>query len=902
MIFQRTTLCGEYRYFMSLNNIITPLNRLAISALSVVLAVIPVLGIECGSEQTLQALRTPENNARSAEPLERLPKRIHNFGAGREFEVPPHVPPKLIKGRWKPPEVPTGHSIEFYGSDNTQIVALDGSYFRPLVNMDVNVMYRVAHGENTAQSDARIAVSQGDIRFTVKGRYSDRGFNSEPDVIPALREWHGGKGVYRLSADSRLVAVSGESAALSAAQKTLGFFKEMLNYETAITTKGGAGCVEFIYAPSLLRELGDEGYCLSIGDSISIKAPSEKGLMYGGVTVTQILYGSADKRTAPKGEARDYPRYPIRAGMIDVGRQYIPLKYIEQIGRYMAWFKLNELHIHLNDYWAATGYKAFRLQSERHPIINMNLENGTKTDGFYTKNEYRTFQKELLKYGIEVVNEIDTPAHSEIFRNADIPMRDVGDMDITTDKNRNIVANFILDLFDEYTSGPDPVFVSRKVHFGSDEYGHGASAYRQFHALYNKTMTEGLLGMGLEVRKWTEFASYHVDMPDSLARNPKVTVNMWAPYYADVRRVYDKGYNVINTVGGWLYLVPGCATGYPDYWGYSYANNGDYRLDYLYDSFDVNNFSPKRNAGNGTAIMPKAHPQTKGAQFCVWHDFPSFNGGLSEFDIFDRMRDAIPLVAEKTWHGEKTSNQTYASYAARFSKLAKRAPGGNPGRNVESKSKLVASYDFSASNPLNDLSGNGYNATADGATPTSAGLQLSGNGRISLPFNSIGYPYTVKLKAKLTEIPADTVLFGGADGTLFANYKGTGRIGFERGEKGIEYHFEFMDDDGLTVSNPTISPNEWFELTLTCDKRFSQSGNDQIRPAQTDTALYINGVKQAERATCVWIHDDKKFIPVTNNSGRRNGVVYDSNSFVLPVENILPGAKAVVKGIDIYNQ
>ncbi|MDR2697081.1 MAG: family 20 glycosylhydrolase [Holophagales bacterium] len=862
------------------NTIITPPNRVTAFAFSAVMALMPIIGAETDPKQT---------SGHDAKTLE-LSRRI---------------PPKLVKGKWKLPAVPASHNIEFYGSDNARIVAPDGSYFKPLVNMDVNVMYRITGRvklESAANNTCDDAVSQGDIRFKVKGKYPDQGLNPEPDVIPALREWHGDRGVFRLSANSRLVAVPHESAAISAAQKTLGFFKEMLNFESAIATTGGAGCVEFIYAPSLLGELGDEGYSLTIGDSISIKAPSEKGLMYGGVTVTQILYGSSDKRTAPKGEARDYPRYPIRAGMIDVGRQYIPIKYIEQIGRYMAWYKLNELHIHLNDYWAATGYKAFRLQSERHPAINLNIEDDVKTDGFYTKDEYRAFQKDLLKYGVEVVNEIDTPAHSEIFRNVGIPMRDIGDMDITTDTNRNIVVNFILDLFDEYTSGHDPVFVSRKVHFGSDEYGGGDSSYRQSHALYNKTMTEGLLGMGLEVRKWTEFASYHIDMPDGLVQNPKVTVNMWAPYYADAQSVYDKGYNVINTVGGWLYLVPGCASGYPDYWGHSYSNNGDYRLDYLYDSFDVNNFSPKRNAGKGTAIMPKAHPQTKGAQFCVWHDFPSFNGGFSEFDLFDRMRDLIPFVAEKTWHGEKTNNQTYASYAARFSKLANRAPGGNPGRYVESKSELVASYDFSALNPLDDLSGNGYSATAGGATATPTGLELSGTGKISLPFNSIGYPFTVRLKAKLADIPANTVLFKGADGTLYANYKGTGRLGFERGEKGIEYHFEFMDADGLTVSNPTIAPDKWFELTLTCDKRFSETGADQTRPAQTDTALYIDSVKQAGRAVCVWIHDDKNFIPITNNSGRRNGVTYDSNSFALPVEEILPGIKAIVKRIDIYNR
>jgi len=827
------------------------------------------------------------------------------LGAGRTMkndaktlEASRRVPPTLVKGTWKPPATPASHKIEFYGSDNVHVVSLDGMYYRPLVSMDVNVMYKITNKDN--REDA--AISQGDIKFSVKGKYPNRGQNPEPDVIPALREWHGGKGIFRLSEKPKIVAPSAVDAARNAAQKMQVFFKEMLGVEAAIVpnddTTGNTNYIEFLYAPALLSELGDEGYYLTIDENISIKAPTEMGLMYGGVTLTQILYGSKDKRSAPKGEARDYPRYQVRAGMIDVARQYIPLRYIEQIGRYMAWFKLNELQIHLNDYWGATGYKAFRLQSERYPAINLNLEGNTKADGFYTKDEYRAFQKELLKYGVQVTNEIDTPAHSEIFRNVGMPMLDVGDMDIISEANRKTVVNFILDLFDEYTSGPDPVFVGKKVHFGSDEYGDGSQLHDQLQAQYNKAMTEGLLAKGLKVRTWAEQATIQSDMPDDLAKNPNVEVNSWAPYHAAVQSVYDKGYNVINTAGGWLYLVPGCATGYPDYWGRVYANNGDYRLDYLYDSFDVNNFSPKRNNAKGGAIMPKAHPQTKGAQFCVWHDFPSFNGGLSEFDLFDRMRDVIPFVAEKVWHGEKTNDQTYASYAARFSKLANRAPNANPGRRIESASELVASYNFLQKNGLNDSSGNGHTALAGGAAITPDGLELSGSGKISLPFKSIGYPYTVRLRAKLADVPADTILFKGEDGTLYANYKGRGRIGFERGERGIEYHFEFLDADGMTVSNPAISPDTWFEIALACDKRFSDEG----KPAQTDTALYIDGTKQVDRATCVWIHDNKAFIPITGGSGNRKGVAYDSNSFVLPVEEVLPGAKALVKRIDIYNR
>lgn len=35
--------------------------------------------------------------------------------------------------------------------------------------------------------------------------------------------------------------------------------------------------------------------------------------------------------------------------MMDVARIYIPIDYLEEITRYMAYFKMNEIHVHIND-------------------------------------------------------------------------------------------------------------------------------------------------------------------------------------------------------------------------------------------------------------------------------------------------------------------------------------------------------------------------------------------------------------------------------------------------------------------------------------------------------------------------------------------------------------------------
>ena len=80
------------------------------------------------------------------------------------------------------------------------------------------------------------------------------------------------------------------------------------------------------------EELGEEGYLLTIGDYVTVTSPTVTGMTYGGASITQILYQDEGRDNAPKGTARDYPKYAVRAGMIDVGRMYIPLEYLEENG------------------------------------------------------------------------------------------------------------------------------------------------------------------------------------------------------------------------------------------------------------------------------------------------------------------------------------------------------------------------------------------------------------------------------------------------------------------------------------------------------------------------------------------------------------------------------------------
>lgn len=102
--------------------------------------------------------------------------------------------------------------------------------------------------------------------------------------------------------------------------------------------------------------------------------------------------------------------------MLDCGRKFIPISYLQDLVKIMSYYKMNTLQIHLNDNgfkqyfehdWSKT-YSAFRLESETYPGL-------AAYDGFYTKKEFIDLQKQAMELGVEIIPEIDVPAHSLAF-------------------------------------------------------------------------------------------------------------------------------------------------------------------------------------------------------------------------------------------------------------------------------------------------------------------------------------------------------------------------------------------------------------------------------------------------------------------------------------------------------
>ncbi|MGN1182738.1 MAG: discoidin domain-containing protein, partial [Faecalibacillus sp.] len=740
------------------------------------------------------------------------------------------------------PEVPDGYEISIFGTDNEQVVTKDGKIIKPLVDMDVNLTYKIV--KSSDKNDT--AVSTMDAKMTIPGQYHQEiNENTKPNVVPGLREWKGTTGQFVLDNHARIVYQKDDGKQKEAALLIKTYFKDMLDRDLEVVQgKPDKGDIYLENGTSATQssidQLGYEGYYLSIDDYVSIIAPTYKGLIYGGASLTQILYQDKGWNHAPKGLARDYPQYEVRAGMVDVGRMYIPLDYLEEMSVYMSWFKMNEMQVHINDYWGASQYSAFRLESKKYPQINAQ-------DGYYTQEEYRQFQKDMKKYGMDIITEIDTPYHSEAFRNIPgIVMNGSGSLDITTEDHFNANAKIIESLFDEFLDGDDPVIQSQHFHIGTDEYN---KSYSEQMRKWTDHFIKYVNNKGKETRLWASLGKNGFNGTTPVTN--EATVNLWAPYWADVQETYDAGYDVINTEGGWLYIVPAGNAGYPD----------RYDTKKIYERFEVNNFKSDRSGTNGTAIMPVAHPQTKGASFAIWNDMTSFKTGFSWFDIYDRMKDAVSIISEKTWFGEDEEEQSYDQFRKRIDALQNKVPNANPGRFVETKgSELIANYDFktNSNQVLNDTSQNGYHGQIVNGECKNNGLSFHGNGYLSLPIESVGYPYTVSMKVSLDKVQENSILFSGQDGTLYASLDG--KIGFKRGDYGFTFDYE-------------LKANQEVTLTFVCN--------------QKDTILYINGRK---------IGNGK----LTNQT--IGGKAQQSSTLILPTEKIFENVDGTLYELSLYNK
>ena len=233
--------------------------------------------------------------------------------------------------------------------------------------------------------------------------------NPKPFVIPELKEWQGKEGSFIPSDKSRIVY--GDNSLKQIAEAFASDWKELFGFSMQVTDgKPEAG--DFYLTLKNDKKLGKEGYTLSVTKSVTISAPETTGVYWATRTLLQICEQTEDHRI-PEGKVRDWPDYSIRGFMMDCGRKFIPMTYLRDLVKMMSYYKMNVLQVHLNDNgfkqffghdWDKT-YAAFRLECETFPGL-------TARDGYYTKQEFVDFQLDAAAQFVEIIPEIDAPAHT----------------------------------------------------------------------------------------------------------------------------------------------------------------------------------------------------------------------------------------------------------------------------------------------------------------------------------------------------------------------------------------------------------------------------------------------------------------------------------------------------------
>ncbi len=610
--------------------------------------------------------------------------------------------------------------------------------------------------------------------------------NSAPSVIPAIREWEGSNGRFTPDADTKLVNLSNSLSV----DKVKTYFSEMISLDMNIVSEAsGNNEITFKIDKTLSKKVGDEGYTITATESvIEIKAPTEIGLLYGGISVVQSC--TADGYF-PCGSAVDYPAYPVRSGMLDVGRAWIPLEYVSEITRYMAYYKMNEIHLHINDD-GSNGYSGFRLESDMK---------GLATKGeYYTKDEYRAYQKEMLEYGVTVITEIDTPFHSSCYAKAENPPAYLPGNNRCLDISKPETIEFVKNLFAEYLSGDDPVIVNKIIHIGTDEY---PREYAELMRWYTNELIEYVGSFGYTARFWAGLGSDGFKGETPISQNAQV--NYWDHGISGFEETKASDYEVINTLNTILYTVPTTNYSFPDY----------FDLRTLYTKWQVNEFSLYENK-----TWDPNDERLLGACFALWNDLHTSYKGVTRFDIFDRLRGMVCLVAEKTWTGLDTKKISYENFKERYDKLSLRAGGADPGRHAIIGDEIIVDFESD------------YNGVINGGKVENGKFVLDGESYVTLSGlaknDSVGFPNTLEFEIRLDEA-TNAPLFSGDGVEIFADADGKGNFGFKTEYYTFTYDYKLPVGEAVKIrlsSNLTTT-------YLTVNDKFSYMPYNALNPNET---------------------------------------------------------------------
>jgi len=556
--------------------------------------------------------------------------------------------------------------------------------------------------------------------------FSQSATNEKPFTVPEITQWTGATGSTALS--GRVVV---KSKSLQAVAKQFAADYEVMFGKKLSLVGGKAKKGDIVLTLKKLDTMPSEGYQIMIGDVVEVVSPAEIGAFWATRTLLQMLETSPN---IPKGTMTDIPQYKMRGFMLDVGRKFVPMSYLRNLVKVMAYYKMNTLQLHLNDNgfpqyfendWMKTS-AAFRLECDTYPGL-------AAKDGHYTKAEFIELQKLAESLHVEIIPEIDAPAHVLAFTQyrPELGSKEYG-MDHFNLSNPEIYT-FMDGLFAEYLTGKNPVFRGPRVNIGTDEYSNrDKDVVEQFRA-YTDYYLALIEKYGKQPMVWGSLTHAKGKTP---IRHENVLMACWSTDYAEPDSMMKLGYRILSIPDRYNYIVP--AAGYY----YDYLN-----CKWLYESW-----TPATLFGKPIA---EQHPQLEGGMFAVWNDH--YGNGISTKDIHHRLYPAMHTFSTKCWTGQLTS-VPYEKFDEKRLLLSEAPAVNELGRLPETPVKLDV---VEAGQPLN--------------------LKIQ-NSKFKIQNSMIeaGYDYAVSFDIDCAAEANGTILTTGENATFYLADPETGRLAFSR--------------------------------------------------------------------------------------------------------------------------
>lgn len=191
---------------------------------------------------------------------------------------------------------------------------------------------------------------------------------------------------------------------------------------------------DILLALEMSDDRANEAYQLRIDQSgINVTASSKSGIYYGVQSLIQyIQYAqleSNENQIKIRGiDLEDQPRFDYRGMHLDVARNFHSIDNVKRLLDAMSFFKLNKFHFHVTDDegWRLEipdlpeltdlgSKRGYTLTEKDHLIPSYG--SGASADesygsGFYSRAEFIDILKYAKSRHIEVITEIDAPAHA----------------------------------------------------------------------------------------------------------------------------------------------------------------------------------------------------------------------------------------------------------------------------------------------------------------------------------------------------------------------------------------------------------------------------------------------------------------------------------------------------------